>query len=327
MSWAKVRAFVKDWMLPIGMTTGAALYLIYMAVPFLHPAGPALLAFVKFIQPVLLFSMLFLTFCRIEPKQMKPHRWQWILLVVQCLLFVGLAVALLFVKNEFWAVFIESAMLCFICPTATAAAVVTGKLDGDIAGIITYTVLINIAVAILVPLVVPVIHPAEGVDFFTSFSLIIAKVFPLLICPCLLAWMVRYMAPRLHRRILSVPDLPFYIWAVSLTLAILMTARAIVHSGTGLLILGGIALASLVACAFQFWAGKRVGGWYDRLKGGRSRRERITAGQAMGQKNTVFAIWMGYTFLSPVVSVAGGFYSIWHNLFNSYQLYRHEHRS
>ncbi|MCR5570780.1 MAG: transporter, partial [Bacteroidales bacterium] len=49
---------------------------------------------------------------------------------------------------------------------------------------------------------------------------------------------------------------------------------------------------------------------------------RISAGQALGQKNTVFEIWMGYTFMDPVTSVAGGFYSIWHNCFNTWQLYR-----
>lgn len=52
--------------------------------------------------------------------------------------------------------------------------------------------------------------------------------------------------------------------------------------------------------------------------------ERITAGQSLGQKNTVFGIWMGYTFLDPVTSLAGGFYSIWHNCFNTWQLRRKE---
>ena len=55
--------------------------------------------------------------------------------------------------------------------------------------------------------------------------------------------------------------------------------------------------------------------------GARSRCK-VSAGQALGQKNTVFAIWLGYTFFTPVVSVAGGFYSIWHNCYNSWQLYR-----
>ena len=31
---------------------------------------------------------------------------------------------------------------------------------------------------------------------------------------------------------------------------------------------------------------------------------------------------MAYTFLTPITAIAGGFYSVWHNIFNSYQLYR-----
>jgi BASS family bile acid:Na+ symporter len=31
---------------------------------------------------------------------------------------------------------------------------------------------------------------------------------------------------------------------------------------------------------------------------------------------------MAYTFMNPVSSVVGGFYSIWQNIFNSWQLSR-----
>ena len=48
------------------------------------------------------------------------------------------------------------------------------------------------------------------------------------------------------------------------------------------------------------------------------------AGQSLGQKNTVFAIWMGYTFMTPETAIVGGLYSIWHNIYNSWQLYRAE---
>ena len=30
---------------------------------------------------------------------------------------------------------------------------------------------------------------------------------------------------------------------------------------------------------------------------------------------------MGFTFFTPITSIAGGFYSVWHNIVNSYQLY------
>lgn len=181
------------------------------------------------------------------------------------------------------------------------------------AGVVTYTVLINMAAAVLVPAVVPLVHPAEGLPFATAFSLIMAKVFPLLIMPCLLAWVVRFLLPGLHARILKFTDLSFYIWALSLSLAILMSARSIYTSGAGALSLIAIAAGSLLACVVQFALGRKIGGKY---------RCPISAGQALGQKNTVFAIWMGYTFMTPVTSLAGGFYSIWHNCYNSYQLYR-----
>ena len=52
----------------------------------------------------------------------------------------------------------------------------------------------------------------------------------------------------------------------------------------------------------------------------------ITAGQALGQKNSGFLIWLGYSYLTPVTSVAGGLYSIWQNLINSMELFEYGHR-
>ena len=309
--------FLKDWALIIGMIVGASLYLIYHAIPALHPAGPVLEQVVKKVQPLLLFAMLFLSFVKIEPQQMRPHRWMLWLLLFQCGAFVLLALVLVLWSQVPCYYGIEAAMLCLICPTATACAVVTGKLGGNMAGVVTYTVLINLAVAVLVPLMVPLIHPMAGLSFTEAFLRILGKVFPLLILPALLAWLVRYLLPGVHAWLLKYTGLSFYIWAVSLTLAILMSTRAIVQNESGPVVLWETGIASLLACALQFWLGRRIGKRYQCP---------ISAGQALGQKNTVFGIWMGYTFLSPVVSVAGGFYSIWHNVYNTWQMYRKRKR-
>ena len=305
--------FLRDWALVIGMIVGVALYLAYRAVPVLHPAGPLLERIVKNLQPLLLFAMLFLSFCKIEPHQMRPHKWMLWLLLVQAVLFTVLALLLVFRPQMPLHYGIEAAMLCFITPTATACAVVTGKLGGNMAGVVTYTVLINLVVAVLVPLMVPLVHPVQGLTFYEAFLKILAKVFPLLIMPCLSAWLVRYLLPGFHARLVRYTGLSFYIWAVSLTLAILMSTRAIVKNGSHAGILLEIAAASLFACILQFWLGRRIG---------RRCRCPISAAQALGQKNTVFGIWTGYTFLDPIVSVAGGFYSIWHNVYNTWQMYR-----
>ena len=328
---------IKDWMLPIAMVTGASIYLLYRVMPeSVHHAGPFLSGLVSTLQPLLILSMLFLTFCRIEPKDLKPHRWHWWLLLIQGGLFTVLGFLSLWVMKSApgdyhdKVVLIESAMLCLICPTATAAAVVTRKLGGDVAGITTYTVLINLVTALLVPLIVPMMHPMQGMDFWTAFSIIVAKIFPLLIFPCLAAWLVRYLAPRVHQKLLAVPDLAFYLWAVALTLAITVTTKSIVQSTMSVGLLLFMALISLACCILQFAVGRFVGSRYKPRRPDASLEveargkavRTVTAGQSLGQKNTVFAIWMGYTFMTPETAIVGGLYSIWHNIYNSWQLYR-----
>ena len=322
-------------MLPIAMITGASSYLIYHFLPApVHCAGPFLNGMVELMQPLLIFSMLFLTFCRIEPKDLKPHRWHWWLLLIQGGMFALLGLVAFALLRLFPSispdkiVLIESAMLCLICPTATAAAVVTRKLGGDIPGITTYIVLINLLAAVLVPVVVPMVEPVAGVDFWTAFSMILAKVFPLLITPCLCAWLVRYLFPRLHRKVMNYPDLAFYLWAVALTLAIAVTTKSIVHSQMSLSLLAWMAFISLICCVFNFAAGRHVGSMYKPRILARTiitpeegrRVRKVTAGQSLGQKNTVFAIWLGYTFMTPESAIIGGFYSIWHNIYNSWHL-------
>ena len=329
-------------MLPIAMLTGASIYLIYHIMPEpVHAMGPFLNGFLGVLQPLLIFAMLFLTFCRIEPRDLKPHRWHWWLLLIQGGSFVALAFVIMGLVRWFpgdhqaKVILIESAMLCMICPTATAAAVVTRKLGGDVAGITTYVVLINFLAAVLVPLIVPMIQPMGDMSFWDAFNLILAKVFPLLITPCLAAWLVRYLLPKAHAWLLKYQDLPFYIWAVALTLAIAVTVKAIVHSTLSLAILMQMSLVSLICCALQFGLGRFVGARYRPHRSpARCRRHatlteaesdalesrKVTAGQSLGQKNTVFAIWLAYTFMTPETAIIGGLYSIWHNIYNSWQL-------
>lgn len=335
-----IRLKIKEWMLPIAMMAGVSSYLLYHIMPEpVHHAGPVLDAAVGALQPLLIFAMLFLTFCRIEPKELRPHRWHWWLLLVQGGIFVLLGLASFAVQrfmpgiSKGWIVVMESAMLCLICPTATAAAVVTRKLGGDVPGITTYIVLINLLAALLVPLMVPLIQPDSDADFWVSFSLILAKVFPLLITPCLCAWLVRYIFPQLYRKIIQYPDLPFYLWAVALTLAIAITTKSIVQSDMKIGLIMAMSVTSLICCAFQFYIGRHIGSRYrprlrvsaDVEEKGREVRK-VTAGQSIGQKNTVFAIWMAYTFMTPETAIVGGLYSIWHNIYNSWQLYRAGHQ-
>ena len=310
----KTIRFIKDWALVISMVVGVASYLIYVRIPQLDGMHQLAYQAVSVIQPALLFAMLLLTFCRMDIRTMRLRMWHLWMLLIQCGSFVVIAAAMmLWTCSQGLSDVLQGAMILLICPTATAAPVITRKLGGDVSQITTYTVLINIAAAILIPIFVPYIHPVEGMTTLKASLIILSKVFPLLLLPLVVAILLRHLLPNINRVLTSWKDAPFYLWIVSLSLALAMTTRSIVQSTASLYTEAGLFAVSIACCAVQFWLGWRLGN-----KSG----DRVTAGQSMGQKNTVLAIWMGYTFFSPITAVAGGFYCIWHNLVNSYQLYQ-----
>lgn len=312
----KLFTFIKNWTLPIAMIFGVVCYFLYVNIPLFDSTHEVVAKVISIIQPFLIFCMLFVSFSQVSPRKLKPHKWFIPLLLVQIVTFVVCGILISLIPDIPGRVIIESFMVCMICPTATAAAVVTTKLKGNNNSVVSYTCLINILTAIVVPVIVPFIHEhGEGqgfIAFETSFLLIMGKIFPILILPLVLAMCVRFFIPKFHAVLVKQTNLAFYLWAVSLSLAIGVTVKAIVHSQESLFNLVGIALASLIACIGQFIIGRIVG---------RHHGEPIAGAQSLGQKNTVFAIWMGYTFMNPVTAVAGGFYSVWHNTVNSYQLW------
>lgn len=306
----KIISFLKKWTLPVAIVTGVLLYVIGSYIPHIDRISPFINRSLGIIQPCLIFSMLFLTFCKIDLQKLRPSRWQILITLLQ----VGISFLLALVTpwvNPDLQIWIEAAILCFICPTATAAAVVTEKLGGNISGTISYTILINIATACTIPVLLPLLSDAQHYSFGSLATIIMARTFPLLIAPMAAAWIFRTFFRKITDRINQVRNLAFYLWGVALSIAMGITAQSVAHTSVGLGTLLGIALVSLVCCAFQFWAGKAIG---KRLG------DNISAGQSFGQKNTVFAIWLGSSFMNPATAIAGGCYSVWHNLFNTWQI-------
>ena len=316
----RLHNFLRNWSLPIAMLGGVLMYLLYTNIPLFDCTHNFVSSLLSYVQPGLIFAMLFVTFCKVRVWELKPSGWHLWLLAFQILSFVAisLSIALVPQMSETLRVLLEAAMMCLMCPTATAAAVITARLGGNSASLISYTIQINIAVALVAPLMLAFSHPVEGMSLSTSFLLIMGKVFPLLLLPLLCAEAVRKLLPRLHSLLVNKGrNLPFYLWLVALSLAIAMTTRAIAHSNLSVWVMAGIAAVSLVCCVAQFAFGRFIG---------RRNGEVIAGGQSLGQKNTVFAIWFACTFLTPVTAIAGGFYSLWHNLVNTWQLYKHNHR-
>ena len=310
--------FLKNWTLPVAMCVGAIGYFLFANLPFMAPLKPMTNALVAILTPLLIFAQLLLTFCKVSPQELVPSAWHGWLLLIQLFSCMVLAALLLWVPMnvEYKEVF-EGAMVCFICPTATAAAVITGKLGGSASSLTTYTLLSNLLAAVVVPLVFPLVEPHADITFFAAFLKILGKVFPLLLFPFFLAILLRRFMPVVHRFLSGLKDLAFYLWAVSLAIVTGETVRSLVNSEAEIYVEVMIALGGLITCVVQFYLGKRIGTRYA---------DRISAGQALGQKNTILAIWMAYTYLNPLASVAPGSYVLWQNMFNSWQLWKKGHK-
>ena len=209
-------------------------------------------------------------------------------------------------------------MICLICPTASAAGVITERLGGRLSDTVTYLLIINVAAALLIPTVIPMVKPAAGIGFWSYVLILAGKIFPLLIVPCLLAWLIRFFFKKLHARLVAWSSNSFYVWGVGLMLAIMLATKALVLSDLSAGTIFCIVLVSMACTALQFAAGRHFGK--------RNAEDKITAGQALGQKNTGFLIWLGYSYMTPVTSIAGGLYAIWQNLFNSWELYQKSHK-
>ena len=310
----KIIKFLKDWTLPVSMGTGALLYLVFAYVPQLDEAAQFFDPVMEAILPMFMFLVLFVTFCKVDFHKMRPVWWHlWV--SIFNLLFVGIVMALILglnLKDE-KLVLMEALLMCIIAPCATAAAVVTQKLGGSLEQTTTFTFLSNFITVLLVPVCFPMIEKGADISFMSAFWKILYQVVVLLVVPMLLAYVVKHTMHRLHKKIVSIKDLSFYLWGCSLMIVTGTTVKNILHAEASVLFLAMIALLGLLLCIIQFAVGRFIGHFFGRTQ---------EAGQALGQKNTAFAIWLGITYLNPLSSVGPGCYILWQNIINSVEIWQ-----
>ncbi len=94
-----IKKILKDWALVISMLFGIVSYIIYIKIPVFRPLDYIANESVSIIQPLLIFSMLFLTFTRVKPTDLKPHRWQMWIAFIQMFFFVAFTLILWLYPN------------------------------------------------------------------------------------------------------------------------------------------------------------------------------------------------------------------------------------
>lgn len=305
---------LKDWTLPVAIATGCVVYMIFALVPQLDTFATCAAPVFDALLPMFMFLVLFVTFCKVDFRRLRPVAWHWWLGAFQVFgVAVVMAAVIAFSLKGNRLILAEALLTCIISPCASAAPVVTQKLGGNLEEMTTYTFLSNFITALMIPVCFPLLDGGREMHFLAAFALILYKVFTVLVVPMLLAYVLKHHAKRLCQRIVSVKDLSYYLWGCSLLIVSGTTMKNIFHADTTLRFLLLIAAGSLLLCILQFACGRTIGRRFG---------ETVNAGQGLGQKNTAFAIWIACTYLSPLSAVGPGCYILWQNIINSIEIWR-----
>ena len=269
-SFNKMRKFFDANALWLSMLIGALLY------PWLVPLKPLL--------PWLIFFMLFFTFCKVNPLDLRLHKWHWVVLAAQMILSFGSYAGVSYLTND--PILAQGILICFIMPTATAAPIIAGKMGGSIQNLTTFTLLSNFATAIIVPATFPLINDQLQMtnyqfaeQFWPAFVLILSRVAPLLLVPFFSAWLLRLGFNAYYRRKYAslpcgegkggVPEfvlpkklalIPFYLWVASIiVLSATVTQTVITNYQSQMTNMLILLACSFFACLLQFGLGKWIG--------------------------------------------------------------------
>ena len=301
------------------MITGIVVYLLFHFVPILQPIGRWYAPYNDNVLPDFMFLILFVTFCKVDYKRLMPVKWHlWVGVQQVVFVFVLMGLILGFGITGKALVMFEAILVCIIGPAAAAAAVVTAKLGGSLEEMTTYTFISNFISALLIPLCFPLLPQTHAalvdIEFLPLFFQILWKVSMVLILPMLLAYIVKHRMHRFHQWLVNVKDLSYYMWGCSLVVVTGTTAMNIREAWeqTSVFFLVSIAFMALILCIIQFATGRFIGHYFDKT---------TEAGQALGQKNTAFAIWVATAFLNPLSSVGPGCYILWQNIINSVEIW------
>ena len=282
--------------MPLAMVVGAVL-----CRPLAHVEA----ACANMLTPLLIASMLFLTFCRIDLRDM---RLRWVHLIMLAVQIVGGVVVFVALRPWLGEVVAQGAMMCVLAPIAMAAVVIGGMLGAKVAPMVSYSLVCNIVTAVVVP---PILH-AFG-NGSCTFVEIISRVAPTLIAPFVVAQALRYALPKVAKWFADHSSYSFYLWLFSLVLVMGRTTAFIIDTPADISVEVELALVALVLCLAQFRLGRYIG---------ERSGDRVAGAQSVGQKNTILAIWLTLNFLNPIASIAPTAYIVWQNFVNSYQIYK-----
>jgi BASS family bile acid:Na+ symporter len=293
---------IKSYVLPIAIVLGLLLH-DYCA------------AF-SVVVPYIIFTIILLTFTAVDITKLRfKPLFIWIILFQVVVSLGGYYLLRLFHVNEIIA---EGVFIGVLCPVAASVAVVSTMLGADRNTVTSFSVIGNLVISVVAPIYFSFIGVNQDLPFFTSFLHILRRIGTVIGLPFFIALALQLCLPKANAFLSRYKGLAFYLWAVALFLTLGQTIHFIFLNGKGnwssILWLG---VSALLFCIIQFGLGKWIGSKYG---------DTIAGGQLLGQKNSAMGIWMANHYLNPLASVFLAFYSVFQNLFNSWQLWYKERK-
>ena len=263
------------------------------------------------IVPYIIFTILLLTFSAVDIRKLRfKPLFIWIILFQ-----VGVSIGSYFLLKTLGAneIVAEGILVGVLCPVAASVAVVSTMLGANRETVTSYAIIGNLVVSVVAPIYFSFIGLNQDMPFWSSFLLILKRIGTIIGLPFFLALTLQICLPKANRFISRFKGLAFYLWAIALFLTLGQTIHFIFINGKGnwssILWLG---VSALLFCILQFGLGKWIGHKYS---------DTIAGGQLLGQKNSAMGIWMANHYLHPLASVYLAFYSVFQNLFNSWQIW------
>lgn len=268
------------------------------------PAGAAI--------PPLIFMILLLNNVAVDMKKLKLTMLDLWLAVFQIV--VSLGSYFLFKAFGSSELVAQGVLIGVLCPVAASSVVIATILGADRETVTTYAIAGNLMVAAVAPVYFSFIGIHQDIPFFQSMWMIFKRIAPTIALPFFVALFLQRALPSVNDFLCRYKGLSFYLWAAALTITLGQTIDFMfLHSRDELPAILTMGIGSVVYCAIQFAFGKWLGGRYG---------DRIAGGQLLGQKNSAMGIWIANTYLLPLAAVFPALYSVWQNLFNSWQMWR-----
>ncbi len=207
-----------------------------------------------------------------------------------------------------------AAMAAFVicsAPTAAGAPVMAIFMKKNVSFVTASVIFTSPIMALVIPFTLPL---ALSVETQVNVWEIMIPVAQVVFIPLILAQAIRNFLPRLRLWFRHFTRVPFYLFLTNVYIASAKASNYIANDEvTAWYEFLYIAMVIGVVCFLQFQIGERVS----------SKKNYVETGLSLGRKNTMFALWLALTFVNPITGLGPIFYIVFHNIYNSWQIYKY----